>query len=211
MKKSFKEIFSEVEFLFKNYSLEFRATVNPYRLEIQQTNNPEYKFDPEDKMIREGLLEHVGMLPVLAIYFYPYINEKVNLGRALEMLAIHDIGELVTGDEIVFTKKKESEDVESKEAIKLLDKKYHDIYLEFNAQKTNDARFAKSIDKIAPDILDSLCDKDMTIKRLKHFANMEPDRIAETIIKFKSPYMQWSLFLKEFHLELMNKLRKKFE
>jgi len=211
MQKSFDEIFSEIESLLKNYTNEFRASTQPFRYDIQKQINPNFKFDPENIIIRESLIEHVGTLPILAVFFHGYITEPVNLGKALEMLAVHDIGEIAIGDEITFLKNSEKEKLEEQEALKLLNEKHHAAYQEFKAQKTNEAKFAKSIDKIGPDIYDLLTDKNATIVRLKHFANMEAYEIVGIIEKFKSPYMQWSVFFKEFHAELINKMREKFK
>jgi len=104
MKKSFDEIFSELEWLLKNYSNELRNNVQPFRYETVKQINPNYKFNPEDRLVRENLIEHVGSLSVLAVFFHAHITEPVNLGRVLEMLAVHDIGETVIGDESTFTK-----------------------------------------------------------------------------------------------------------
>jgi len=211
MNKSFEEIFSEIESLLKNYTNEFRTSVQPFRHEIRKQIDPSFKFEPEDRYVRESLIEHVGALPILAVYFHSHVTEPVNLGRVLEMLAIHDIGETTMGDEIIFTKTDESENLEAREALKLLDKQHHDIYQEFLAQKTNEAKFAKSVDKISPGIYDGLTDVNITKIRLKHFANMDADVIVDTMIRFKSPYMQWSAFFREFHDGLMVKLRRMFD
>jgi 5'-deoxynucleotidase YfbR-like HD superfamily hydrolase len=211
MKKSFEEILSEIEFLLTNYISEFRATIIPHRKNMIKEMFPNYVVTPKDEIVRESLLEHVGMLPVLAVYFHTHVTEPVNLGKVLEMLAIHDIGELVTGDENVHTKTKQSKEKETQEALKLLDPKYHSIYLEFEAQKTNEAKFATTIDKIAPDLLGLLTDAEDIVTRLKHFANIEPNKAMQSIESIKKPHMQWSVFFKEFHAELMNKFRNKLK
>lgn len=77
----------------------------PYLLQTVLDAVAGYEYNPEDKLVRETLIEHVAILPILATALYPYINDsEVDLGEALIMLAIHDIGELVVGDENVFTK-----------------------------------------------------------------------------------------------------------
>ena len=93
MGKSFDEIFSEIEFLLSGYSSQYRTSVQPYRYK-QRASQSGYRFDPLDETVRESLPEHVGTLPILAAYFHGHVTEPVALGRALEMLAIHDIGEL---------------------------------------------------------------------------------------------------------------------
>lgn len=211
MKKSFEEIIKDVEFLINGYFKEMRTMTNLHRLDCLKKINPSYVYDPEDDIVRENLMEHVGSLPVMAVYFHGLIEEDVNLGKVLEMLAIHDIGELAMGDKNVFIKKEDEAEAEKKEALKLLDERRQALYLEFEAMETNEAKFAKSIDKIIPDIQDFLAGKDLTTKRLKHFANLDKNQIVDTIEKFKSPYMQWSLFFREFHGELIKRLRDVFE
>ena len=209
LKKSFEEILSDVIFLFRGYSQVFRANTQPYRLEILRTHDSHYEYRPEDALVRESLLEHVGMLPILATYFHPLVEEPVNLGKVLEMLAIHDIGEIVFGDENVFTKKDAKEEAEVEEGFRILHANSHGVYREFKEGTTNEAKFAKSVDKIAPDILDLICESEVTRKRLKHFAHIEPGDIVSRIERSKSPSMQWSSFFRAFHAELMVRLRER--
>lgn len=159
---------------------------------------------------QETLMEHVGMLPVLAVYFHSQIEEQVDSGRVLSMLAVHDIGELIHGDKNVFIKEAQDDVEEAEAALSLLDKRYHNLFLEYEEQETNEAKFAKSVDKIAPDILDILTDKQVTIERLKHFAKLEPEDIALAIETKKSPYMQWSTFFRSFHSDVMEELKEMF-
>lgn len=210
MSKTFDEIFSDIEYLLKGYSQQYRTSVQPYRY-LAHSKHPGYTYEPTVQLVRESLLEHVGTLPILASYFHGNVTESVNLGRALEMLAIHDIGELVIGDESVFTKLNESRSKETEAALALLTLRQQEAYLEFEAMETNESRFAKSIDKIAPDLFDALCDPKITIIRLKHFANLEPSQIIPAIERKKSPYMEWSEFFRGFHAALMERLRQMFD
>lgn len=203
MKIDYHKIMQELISVLGWYSDTKRTSVNYFRYLEQDIQ----EYTVWDARVQESLLEHVGSLPVIAIFFYPYIEEEVNLWRVLEMLAIHDIWELVTGDEIVFTKKKKNDETEEKAALELLDTRYHPIYQEFKKCKTNEARFAKSIDKIAPDILDIVTDPLVTIKRLKHYANMNAEEIVDRVEQAKYPYMQWSTFFRSFHAELIKDLR----
>jgi len=84
------------------------------------------------------------------------------------------------------------------------------LYVEFEEQATYEAKFAKSVDKIAPDILDILTDTQVTIERLKYFAILEPGDIALAIEAKKSPYMQWSTFFKSFHSDVIKELKEMF-
>jgi hypothetical protein len=207
-----QEILEKIEFLFERYSLERRATTQPYLLNVVRDNVKNYEYDPDDILVRETLMEHVGSLPVLATAFYPYINDNdVSLGESLTMLAIHDVGELMTGDEMTFTKAVSAAAPEHEAALRLLDPYYHAIYEDAEAKGSKSAKFAKSIDKITPDIFDYLTPADITIWRFKHFVGIEKDEIIDLIVKHKRPYMEWNPFMTEFHMHLMDKLAAKLE
>ncbi len=204
------ELLKEIEFLYERYSHELRATTQPFLLKRVQSNVKNYKYHPEDLVVRETLLEHIGSLPMTAVAFYPFINDKdVDLGKALSMLAIHDIGELITGDEITFTKKQDSKKAEYEAALKLLHSSYHELYEETEKRTSKSALFAKAIDKITPDIIDYLTPADITIWRYEHFVNMAGDKVVDMIVEHKRPYMLWNPFMTEFHKLLMDELEKK--
>lgn len=204
------EVLKRVEFLFERYSLERRATTQPYLLKIAKDKIENYSYEPDDVLVRETLMEHVGSTPVVATALFPYLNDsEVKIGDALTMLAIHDIGELITGDEITFTKKASAKDPEYEAAIKLLNPIYHEIYNDIETKSSKSAKFAKAIDKITPDIMDYLTPSDITIWRYKHFVGIEPDQIIDMIVQHKRPYMLWNPFMEEFHIYLIEQLQHK--
>lgn len=208
-----KEILEKIEFLFEKYSLERRGMTQPYLLTVVREKFKEYSYNPEDALVRETLMEHIGSTPVVATALFPYINDvEVNLGDALVMLSIHDIGELITGDKITFLKVPDPENQERKAALKLLDPYYHKLYGEIEDKSTPTGKFAKSIDKITPDIYDYLTPADVTKKRFNHFMGFDdPDQIIEMIVKHKRPHMLWSPFMAEFHIYLMERLTEKLK
>src|SRR5579862_3069395 len=164
------ELLDKFEYLFERYSNELRATTQPYILNRVKDKVPGYQYHPEDGLIRETLMEHVGSTPVVATTFYPFINDgDVDLGKALVMLAIHDIGELVHGDVMTFIKKESAKDPEHDAARKLLDPYYHDLYNDVESQSSTTGKFAKAVDKITPDIVDYLTPAEVTLWRYKHF------------------------------------------
>jgi len=205
-----QEILEKIEYLFERYSLERRATTQPYLLDVVNKKVPGYKYNPADDLIRETLMEHVGSTPVVATALFPYIHDsQVNIGDALTMLAIHDIGELATHDENTFTKKEDKKNVEYEAAMKLLDPYYHSIYDDAENKTSQSAKFAKAIDKITPDIFDYLTPAEITIERFKHFVGIEKEQIVDTIVKHKRPYMLWNPFMTEFHIYLIERLANK--
>lgn len=198
--------------IYGRYSLEYRATTQPFYLQTLQHARPDYVWQPEDLRIRESLLEHVGSLPIIASQLYPYIDDpEVNLAHALALLSIHDIGELATGDEITFTKKKGKTDNEQEEALKLLHPSLHGMYREIEGRTTRTAQFAKAIDKITPDIIDLITPAEISVVRYKHFVKKEASEIVPMIKEFKHPYMTWNPFMTQFHLELLGRLDKKLQ
>lgn len=204
------KLLGQLEFLFEKYSDELRATTQPYYLRRVKSTVPQYEYHPEDILVRETLMEHVGSLPMVATAMYPNIaDSKVNLGQSLIMLAIHDIGELITGDEMTFTKKPSAKDPERAAALSLLDASYHEIYEDVESRASASAKFAKAIDKITPDILDYLTPIEITVWRYKHFVGVEPDEIIALIEKHKRPYMLWNPFMTEFHTLLLEELATK--
>ncbi len=212
-KKDMHKFLDELEYLFERYSKTLRATTQPYLWQTAHKHFPNFKYHPDDNLVRETLMEHVGSLPVMATAFFPHISDdEVNLGDALTMLAIHDIGELITGDEMTFTKNKDGAKAEYNAALKLLNPIYHDIYDDAEKKKSKSAKFAKAIDKITPDIMDYLTPKEITIWRYKHYTGIsESDKIIDLIVEHKRPYMLWNNFMTEFHSYLLEQLRKKLD
>lgn len=176
--------------------------------------NPHYQYKPDDPLIRENLLEHIGVLPMVATTFYPYIDEPdVDLGQALIMLAIHDTGELTISDVNTFIKEdcdKEKE-LEREAAFKLLDPSYHDLYIDVEGQTSKTAKFAKSVDKVAADILDYLTPVEITVERFDFFVHVKPEKIVQIIIDKKRPYMLWNAFMADFHTMLVDKFSQNLE
>jgi len=203
-------LLGELEYLFERYSGELRATTQPYALRRVRVALPGYVYHPEDVLVRETLMEHVGSTPVVATAFYPHINDAaVDLGAALTMLAIHDIGELVYGDTMTFIKKDSAKDAEHTAALSLLHKTYHGLYNDVESQAGPSAKFAKAIDKITPDIVDYLTPADITIARYRHFVGVGPEGIVPLIEQKKRPYMRWNPFMTAFHTLLLEKLAAK--
>lgn len=203
-------LLGELEYLFERYSDELRATTQPYALRRVRAALPGYAYHPEDTLVRETLMEHVGSTPVVATAFYPHINDAaVDLGAALTMLAIHDIGELVHGDIMTFIKKDSAKEAEHEAGLRLLHKDYHDLYNDAESQGSQTAKFAKAIDKITPDIVDYLTPVDITKIRYKHFVGIDAHEIVPLIEQKKRPYMLWNSFMTEFHILLLDKLAAK--
>lgn len=162
-----EQIFDDLLTLYKSYYEVHRRTVSLDR--YNETTARSFEFEPTDPILRESLLEHVGSLPIVATYLYPYLEhrEKIDLGRVLQMLAIHDIGEVVVGDEHPYRKTDKFIDSESKAALDLLPTQYHELYVEYDTRETYDAKYAKAADMFSTFLVDQLLPKEFVAKRHK--------------------------------------------
>ncbi len=138
--------------LQNDYQFTRRSMITKERFKDIANADKTRGLDIEDESLKEPLIEHVGHLPIIATYFYEHIEhkEKIDLGRALIMLSIHDIGETKVGDIFSYIKSKEDKSAEMYEAKKLLSPTLHRYIDEYELGDTFDAKYAKSIDVLAP-------------------------------------------------------------
>ncbi|NTU99341.1 HD domain-containing protein [Candidatus Falkowbacteria bacterium] len=183
------QLIQELIDLQNAYAKTYRAMVTGERLNHGLKNDEE--IDVVSERLREPLLEHVGHLPMIASFLYPYIENKgkVDLGRTLIMLSIHDIGETVVGDMLSFKKTAEHASNERLAALDILPEELVPYYEEHEAGESFDAKFAKAIDTIAP-FLHELSMPNLTRTR---FAVHGFD--SEKIEKKKRPLFLWDSVL----------------
>lgn len=107
----------------------------------------------------ENTAEHSWHAALSAILLAPYANEAVDIDKVTQMLLIHDLVEIEAGDTSVYDQEgiKLQEQAEKKAADivfnKLPDNLGNDLrqlWDEFEARQTPDARFAKAIDRFLP-------------------------------------------------------------
>lgn len=107
---------------------------------------------------RESSAEHIWRTAVFFIVANDLIKFKVSPLKVLKMLLIHDIPELVDDDIPAFMREKNEKKHVRREKInaakifarlpKPLDKEYTQLFSEFEAGKTPEAKVAKTIDRI---------------------------------------------------------------
>jgi putative hydrolase of HD superfamily len=111
---------------------------------------------------RENTGEHSWYLALMALVLAPYSREPVDISRVVEMLLVHDIVEIDAGDTFVY-------DTEAREHKEALEQRAADRLFamvpgddgsrlrarwdEFEAATTPEARFAHSLDRLAPLLL----------------------------------------------------------
>ncbi len=185
------------------YSFTFRVLITEERYRLVERNTlQEYTFESE--WLREPLIEHVGHLPIIASYLHPHIaqTDQVDLGRALIMLSIHDIGETVVGDELTYTKTSSHTTHEHAAARELLPDSLLPYFEEMEERKTLDAKFAKSADSLAPILHDMTFPPNVLLDRFAYHG-FDVDKIIEK----KSFYFDWDPVLQDVFTYLVQKYR----
>lgn len=107
----------------------------------------------------ENDAEHSWHLAMMAIVLVEHSNTKVDILKVLKMVLIHDIVEIDSGDIFIFDTKKNHDNTQeelkaAKRIFGLLPeeqaKELINLWLEFEKGKTNEAKFAKALDRFEP-------------------------------------------------------------
>lgn len=111
---------------------------------------------------QENSAEHSWQIALLAASLEPYAPAPVDIHRVIEMLLVHDVGEIDTGDTIVYqeegaAERKLAEAAAVERIFRLLPAVQRDAFLalwrEFEEGKTSEARFAHAADRAMPVLL----------------------------------------------------------
>ena len=179
--------------LQRSYALTFRAMTTEERHKniVQSGLIKDYNYD--SNFLREPLLEHVGHLPIIASFLHGKLEHKdeIDLGHVLIMLSIHDFGETVVGDVLTYKKNSDHEKAEYEAVKNGLPKYLFEYFKEFEDRETIEAKFAKAVDALAPE-LHELAMPQVTIERFAHF-----DFNTDKILAKKEKYYEFDKFLKE--------------
>ena len=113
-----------------------------------------------DNNRKENSAEHSWHIAMLAHTLKDYADAPVDILRVINMLLIHDIVEIDAGDTVAFAQQADLDSQHEKELqaanriFGLLPQEQFqqmkDLWLEFEAAESNDARFAKAMDRILP-------------------------------------------------------------
>lgn len=177
------------------YATTYRAMTTAERYNGLIKSGLIQSYSPDQEVFREPLIEHVGHLPIIATYLYQFVEKKrdIDLGKALTMLAIHDIGETEAGDVISYSKTKELERSELEFSKQLIPKELIGYFNEFQENHTFSAKFANTVDNIAP-LLHDLVLPEITIERFNFFS-FDTDKIVDK----KRTFFEWdSVLIKIF-------------
>ena len=120
-----------------------------------------------DKSRRENDAEHSWHIAVMAMLFSEYALRPVNIGRTVQMCVVHDLVEIVAGDTFAYDEKGNIGKKEREErAADILyaqlppdqGKLLRDLWEEFDAMETDDAKYAACLDRIQPFYHNTLTD-----------------------------------------------------
>ena len=120
-----------------------------------------------DESRKETDAEHAWHMAVMAMVLSEYANEKVDTGRVIQMLLIHDLVEIYAGDTFAYDAAGAATQRtrETSGADRLFSKLPEDqaktmraLWEEFEAWETPEAKFARSLDRFQPMMLNAATD-----------------------------------------------------
>lgn len=123
-----------------------------------------YLTDGERK---ENDAEHAWHMAIMTILLSEYANEEIDVLKTVTMLLIHDIVEIDAGDTYAYDEeaKKTQKEREQKAAERIFGmlpedqrKKMKDLWEEFEACESKEARFARTMDNLQPIMLNDATD-----------------------------------------------------
>jgi putative hydrolases of HD superfamily len=140
------------------YKSEEAERVLNFIIEIEKLKGVLRKTRPVGLNRYENSAEHSWHVCISALMLKDFADEKINIDRVIRMLLIHDLGEIDAGDTIVY--KSESAELKAKETagikriLSLLPesivREFLELWQEFEAGETADAKYARAIDRIPP-------------------------------------------------------------
>jgi putative hydrolase of HD superfamily len=107
---------------------------------------------------RENSAEHSWHVALFAMILAEHSNESIDVNRVIQMLIIHDIVEVDAGDTFIYDdadrKTQASREEEAADRLFALlpseqGRSFRDLWNEFEAAATPEAKFAKAIDRFA--------------------------------------------------------------
>jgi 5'-deoxynucleotidase YfbR-like HD superfamily hydrolase len=131
-------------------------------LELEKLKGITRKVRPLGLERYENSAEHSWQLAMLALSLAPYAEPSIDVNRVTRMLLVHDIGEIDTGDTMVFTEggweeRKAAELVAVTRIFGILPANQGtsllDLWREFERGETPEARFAHAVDRAMPVLL----------------------------------------------------------
>jgi putative hydrolase of HD superfamily len=103
----------------------------------------------------ENSAEHSWQICMLAQILVPFADKAIDINRVIEILLVHDIPEIDTGDTIIYQDKLDSsEEIAAQRIFSMLPEPQASIYFsrwkEYEIRESNEAVFAYAIDRLMP-------------------------------------------------------------
>lgn len=127
-------------------------------VEIEKLKAVERKTRPVGLNRYENSAEHSWHVCLSALMLKEFANDAVDIDRVIQMLLIHDLGEIDCGDTIIYAS--ETKELKAEEAAGLqrilnmlpedTAQKYMNLWHEFEAGVTSDSKYARAIDRVPP-------------------------------------------------------------
>lgn len=155
----------------------------------------------------ESVAEHVYGMHILAQYFLPLEDPENQWDRTriYEMITLHDIDEIETGDVLGYTKTAESRALELESMKRTIEKSpvhlqavMRERVEEYEAKESPEAKFAKAIDKIEP--LFQIFNEEGRLILQRN------QTTAEQSLRIKTPYVADFPFIKKCSETIHNEL-----
>lgn len=128
-------------------------------LEIDKIKNIQRQTYLADGQRKENDAEHSWHLAIMALLLSEYANEKVDVAKVMTMVLVHDIVEIDAGDTYAYDPEGEkTKDVREKAAAERIfgllpedqGKYLKELWEEFEAYETAEARYAHVMDNFQP-------------------------------------------------------------
>lgn len=158
-----------------------------------------YDQERDGADVTESVAEHIYGMQVLLVYFTPleFPNSDINLSKVFEMILFHDIDEIETGDTLGY-RKTDADRAKELDAMKFvlkqapvhMQKTMTERVEEYEKKETNEARFAKALDKIEP--LVQIFNEDW--KKVL----LENKTTPNESLRIKTPYIKDFPYIKKF-------------
>lgn len=117
---------------------------------------------------RESVAEHSWQMALMAILVHPHLDGPIDLGWTLEMIIVHDLVEAIVGDVPYFDTSERKQLKRQREAQAIEEirerlgpptgERIRELFLDFEAQATPEARFAGALDNLEVQIQHNLAD-----------------------------------------------------
>jgi putative hydrolase of HD superfamily len=138
-----------------------RNTIN-FILEVDKLKGVLRKVRPIGEQRYENTAEHSWQITLFALSLAQSLKVSIDANRAVAMLLVHDIGEIDAGDKFVFAQdgweERKAAELRAVERIVGLAPKTTaefllNLWKEFDAGESAEARFAKAVDRSMPVLL----------------------------------------------------------